>query len=86
MTFKSTGFSSILDHLPEDFYIIVDAAYPPSDRLPTPYLGTKLSDGQENTIFYRSQCRIAIEQTFGVHGEDPHTSEGGFSAAPVFYK
>lgn len=62
--FKFSGFDKLLANLPP--FILGDAAYPPSDRVLVPYPGTKLSASQDAYNFYQSQCRISVEQTFGI--------------------
>ena len=64
--FKASGFEAVLSDLPPGCFILGDAAYPPSDRVLVPYPGTKLSASQDAFNFYQSQCRISIEQTFGI--------------------
>lgn len=64
--FSCSGFSKLLRDLPEGFYILGDAAYPPSDRVLVPFPGTSLDTWQDSYNFYQSQCRIAIEQAFGI--------------------
>lgn len=43
-----------------------DAAYKATDKLLVPFPGTSLSPSQDAYNFYQSQCRIAIEQAFGI--------------------
>lgn len=64
--FKFSGFDKLLKELPEGFFIMVDAAYPASDRVLVPFPGTNLSTSQDAYNFYQSQCRMAIERTFGI--------------------
>lgn len=64
--FKFSGFSKLLTELPEGYFILGDAAYPASDRILVPFPGTSLSVSQDVFNYYQSQCRMAIEQTFGI--------------------
>eukprot|EP00903_Cladosiphon_okamuranus_P007965 g7688.t1 len=64
--FKFSGFDKLLTELPDGFFIMGDAAYPASDRILVPFPGTNLSTSQDAFNFYHSQCRMAIEQTFGI--------------------
>ncbi|CAM9391742.1 unnamed protein product, partial [Pylaiella littoralis] len=65
-TFKVSGFPKLLEALPKGYYIVGDAAYPGSDVVLVPHPGTKVSDSQDALNYHLSQCRIAIEQTFGI--------------------
>ncbi|CAM9783927.1 unnamed protein product, partial [Discosporangium mesarthrocarpum] len=51
---------------PDGYYIIGDSAYPPSDRLVTPYPGTCLCPNEDVFNFFHSQARISMEQVFGI--------------------
>ncbi|CAN0412106.1 unnamed protein product, partial [Pylaiella littoralis] len=64
--FKVSDFPKLLEGLPKGYYIVRDAAYPGSDVVLVPYPGTKVSESQDALDYYLSQCRIAIEQTFGI--------------------
>ena len=64
--FKFSGFSKVLKKLPEGYFVVGDAAYPASDRMLVPFPGTRLSVSQDVFNYYQSQCRMAIEQTFGI--------------------
>ena len=64
--FKFSGFHKLLESIPDGYYILGDAAYPASDKVLVPFPGTKLSASQDAYNFYQSQCRMAIEQTFGI--------------------
>lgn len=64
--FKFSGFDKILKDLPPGYFILGDAAYPASDRVLVPFPGTSLSLSQDAFNFFESQCRMAIEQTFGI--------------------
>ncbi|CAN0413570.1 unnamed protein product, partial [Pylaiella littoralis] len=64
--FKVSGFPKLLEGLPKGYYIVGDAAYPGSDVVLVPYPGIKVSESQDALNYYLSQCRIAIEQTFGI--------------------
>lgn len=64
--FKFSGFGNLLAKLPEGFFIMGDAAYPASDQVLVPFPGTSLSVSQDAFNFYQSQCRMAIEQAFGI--------------------
>ena len=64
--FKFSGFSKLLEELPEGYFILGDAAYPASDLIIVPFPGTSLSVSQDAFNYYQSQCRMAIEQTFGI--------------------
>lgn len=64
--FKFSGFPKLLDDVPAGYYILGDAAYPASDRVLVPFPGTELPDPQDSYNFFQSQCRICIEQTFGI--------------------
>lgn len=64
--FKVSGFGKLLEKLPKGYYIVGDAAYPGSDVTLVPYPGAKVTDSQDAFNYYLSQCRIAIEQTFGI--------------------
>ena len=64
--FKVSGFPKLLEKLPEGYFIVGDAAYPASDCILVPFPGTTLSVSQDAYNFYQSQCRMAIEQTFGI--------------------
>ncbi|CAM9810850.1 unnamed protein product, partial [Discosporangium mesarthrocarpum] len=46
--------------LPARYCIIGDSAYPPSDRLLTPYPGTCLCTNKDASNFFHSQARIAV--------------------------
>lgn len=63
---KFSGFPKLLRNTPAGYYILGDAAYPASDSVLVPFLGTALSLSQDAFNFFQSQCRIAIEQTFGI--------------------
>ncbi|CAM9535158.1 unnamed protein product, partial [Discosporangium mesarthrocarpum] len=52
--------------LPDGYYIIGDASYPPSDRLLTPYAGNCLCRNEDAFNFFRSQAMIGVEQAFGI--------------------
>jgi hypothetical protein len=55
---------NLVEALPEDFYILGDAAYVNSEHLLAPYPGKKL-EGREDTFnYYQSQLRIRIEMAF----------------------
>ncbi|CAM9329844.1 unnamed protein product [Discosporangium mesarthrocarpum] len=54
------------DMLPNEYDIIGDSAYPPSDRLLTPYPGTCLCPHKDAFNFFHPQARIAVEQAFGI--------------------
>lgn len=83
--FKFSGFGDLLDDLPPGFYIVGDAAYPPSDRVLVPYPGASLSCSQDAFNFWQSQARMAIEQTFGImvrelpRSDVPHSGKKRFS-------
>lgn len=64
--FRVSGFAKLLKEVPERYYIVGDAAYPGSDDVLVPYPGTNVSESQDSLNYYLSQCRIAIEQTFGI--------------------
>ena len=64
--FKFSGFDKLLDPLPPGYFIVGDAAYPASDRVLVPYPGKNLPVSQDSYNYYQSQCRMAIEQTFGI--------------------
>ncbi|CAM9584259.1 unnamed protein product, partial [Ectocarpus sp. 8 AP-2014] len=64
--FKFSGFDKILKDLPPGHFILGDAAYPASDRVLVPFPGTSLSISQDAFNFFQSQCRMAIEQAFGI--------------------
>ena len=64
--FKFSGFHKLLEDIPDGYYFLADAAYPASDKVLVSFPGTKLSASQDAYNFYQSQCRTAIEQTFGV--------------------
>lgn len=64
--FNGSGFENLLRQLPEAFYILGDAAYHASDRVLVPYPGTKLTVSQDSYNFYHSECRISVEETFGI--------------------
>ena len=66
IAFKFSGFHKLLKDIPEGHYILGDAAYPASDKVLVPFPGTNLSASQDAYNFYQSQCRMAIEQTFGI--------------------
>jgi len=64
--FKFSGFSKLLEELPEGYFILGDAAYPAPDHILVPFPGTSLSVSQDAFNYYQSQSRMAIEQTFGI--------------------
>ncbi|CAM9744590.1 unnamed protein product, partial [Hapterophycus canaliculatus] len=64
--FKFSGFEDLLNNLPPGYYILGDAAYPASDRVPVPYPGTSLSASQDAFNLYQSHGRMAVEQTYGI--------------------
>ncbi|CAM9100158.1 unnamed protein product, partial [Hapterophycus canaliculatus] len=64
--FKFSGFEKVLEGMPPGHFILGDAAYPASDLVLVPYPGTALTTSQDSFNFYQSQCRMAIEQTFGI--------------------
>ncbi|CAN0445975.1 unnamed protein product, partial [Ectocarpus sp. 12 AP-2014] len=64
--FTVSGFEKLLADLPEGHFVVGDAAYPASDRVLVPFPGTSLSASQDACNYYVSQCRMAIEQTFGI--------------------
>lgn len=64
--YKFSGFEDLVNDLPSGYYILGDAAYPPSDRVLVPYPGTSLSSSQDAFNFYQSQGRMTIEQTYGI--------------------
>lgn len=74
--FKFSGFSKLLTKLPEGFFILGDAAYPASDRMLVPFPGTRLSMSQDAYNYYQSQCRMAIEQAFGIMVSDLRMRRG----------
>lgn len=55
--------SAAVQNLPEDYYIIGDAAYPISDQLLTPCPGRGLEPGPDSFNFH---LRVKIEQSFGL--------------------
>jgi DDE superfamily endonuclease len=62
-----TGIPNAIDKVPENFCIIGDAAYEPSERLVPLYYGiSRLEPEHDNFNFYASQCRIRIEMAFGL--------------------
>ncbi|CAN0265310.1 unnamed protein product, partial [Discosporangium mesarthrocarpum] len=61
-----SNIKSKVEMLPDGYYIIGDSAYPPSDRLLTPYPGTYLCPGEDAFNFFHSQPRIKVEQAFGI--------------------
>lgn len=64
--FIFSGFGKLLQPLPPGYFILGDAAYPSSDRVVVPYPGKGLPVNQDAFNYYQSQCRMAIEQTFGI--------------------
>ncbi|CAM9569288.1 unnamed protein product, partial [Ectocarpus sp. 4 AP-2014] len=64
--FKFSGFSKLQKDVQPGYNILGDAAYPASDRVLVPFPGTALSASQDAFNFFQSQCRISIEQTFGI--------------------
>ncbi|CAN0290072.1 unnamed protein product, partial [Discosporangium mesarthrocarpum] len=61
-----SNVKSKVEVLPDGYHIIGDAAYPPSDRLPTPYPGTRHCLDEDAFNFFHSQARIAVDQAFGI--------------------
>ena len=64
--FKFSGFDKLLRDLPPGYFILGDAAYPSSDCVLVPYPGKGLPVSQDAYSYYQSQCRMAIEQAFGI--------------------
>lgn len=64
--FKFSGFDTLLRDLPDGFFILGDAAYPASDRVLVPFPGSGLTLSQDAYNYFQSQCRMTIEQTFGI--------------------
>ncbi|CAM9695148.1 unnamed protein product, partial [Hapterophycus canaliculatus] len=69
--FKFSGFDWVLEGIPLGHFILGDAAYPVSDPVLVPYPGTALTTSQDAFNMYKSQCRMAIEQPFGVMVRPP---------------
>ncbi|CAB1107031.1 unnamed protein product [Ectocarpus sp. CCAP 1310/34] len=64
--FNFSGFDKLLAGLPEGHFVVGDAAYGASERVVVPFPGTSLSASQDACNYYMSQCRMAIEQTYGI--------------------
>lgn len=64
--FKFSGFGKLLEDMPPGYFILGDAAYPASASVLVPFPGTALTISQDAFNYYQSQCRMAIEQAFGI--------------------
>lgn len=74
--FKFSGFAKLLAKLPEGYFVVGDPAYPASDRVLVPFPGTTLTPSQDAFNYYESQCRMAIEQAFGIMVSGVVTANG----------
>ena len=65
-SYQKSGLKDIIDNLPSGFYLVGDAAYPLSDNLLIPFIGSQRSDKAKDAYnFYLSQLRIRVEMSFG---------------------
>ncbi|CAN0226158.1 unnamed protein product, partial [Scytosiphon promiscuus] len=63
---RAGGWEERIADLPDDFYILGDAAYGPTEKMIVPYPGTNLERSRDVTNYYQSQGRMVIEQAFGI--------------------
>ena len=65
-SYKRSDLKPLIDSLPDGFYIIGDAAYPLSNKLLIPFVGSQRLDRSKDAYnFYLSQLRIRVEMAFG---------------------
>jgi DDE superfamily endonuclease len=64
---NETELPKALEAVPDNFVIIADAAYEPTERVVPMFYGVSRTDAEhDNFNFYASQCRIRIEMAFGL--------------------
>ena len=65
-SYKKSGLESIINNLPNGFFILGDAAYTLSNNLLIPFVGSNRHDPAKDAYnFYLSQLRIRVEMSFG---------------------
>jgi len=66
-SYQKSGLKNIIDKLPNEYYLVGDAAYQLSDHLLIPFVGSQRSDTSKDAFnFYLSQLRIRVEMSFGI--------------------
>jgi hypothetical protein len=65
LAFSLSTLGKHIQRLPEDYYILADAAYKAVPRCLTPYEGRGTTEAEKNFSFYQSSLRINIECAFG---------------------
>jgi len=65
-SFQKSGLQGIVENLPDGYYLVGDAAYPLSEHLLIPFVGSQRLDTTKDAFnFYLSQLRIRVEMSFG---------------------
>ena len=66
VAWQRSKVSTATENLPDGFFVIGDNAYANTEHLMTPYAGRNQSAEKDSYNFVLCQCRIRVEQAFGM--------------------